>query len=403
MPCSPLVTVITPSYNQGRFIRATIDSVLSQDYPHIEYIIMDGGSTDETAAVVKDYAGRLTFISEKDRGQSHAINKGFRLARGSILAWLNSDDLYLPGAVSAAVRALGENPAAGAVYGDGYRIDETGRTIAPFTCTEPFDLWKLLHLSDYILQQTVFFRESVLNQIGLLREDYHYTMDWDVLIRIGLRYPLLYIPVYMGAIREYPDAKSFRGGVERVREIRRLLRLHTGRRYPPGYLTYGLETYQKLCCDTVGRAFPAPLARPLQSAVRLVAGTIIAAITYHAQGLYRDGWTGPVLRYMLPPGDGAVTVEGTLPPWPAVSGQTLRVSSGKQLLAQWNVPSGDFRLSFTPPPELHGRTLDLTITSSRWRTMPRFFSLRPSRRSISFRLHRIAWAEWTSSGPTAPG
>ena len=96
---NPLVTVVTPSYSQGQFIRATIESVLSQDYPHIEYIIMDGGSTDETASVVKDYASRLTFISEKDRGQSHAINKGFLMARGSILGWLNSDDLYLPGCI----------------------------------------------------------------------------------------------------------------------------------------------------------------------------------------------------------------------------------------------------------------------------------------------------------------
>src|SRR5690349_15995087 len=108
----PLVTVVTPSYNQGQFIRATIESVLSQDYPHVEYIIMDGGSTDETAAVVKDYASRLTFISEKDRGQSHAINKGFARARGKVLSWLNSDDLYLPGAIRTAVDGFARNPQA---------------------------------------------------------------------------------------------------------------------------------------------------------------------------------------------------------------------------------------------------------------------------------------------------
>src|SRR5450755_863659 len=113
----PLVTIETPSYNQGCFIRATIESVLSQDYPQVEYIIMDGGSTDETASVVKDYASRLTFISEKDRGQSHAINKGFRMAQGSILGWLNSDDLYLPGCIRSAVDAFQRNAAAGAVYG----------------------------------------------------------------------------------------------------------------------------------------------------------------------------------------------------------------------------------------------------------------------------------------------
>ena len=88
----PLVTIVTPSYNQGRFIRATIESVLSQDYPRVEYIIIDGASTDETAAVVQPYRDRLIWISEKDAGQSHAINKGFGMAKGEIVAWINSDD-----------------------------------------------------------------------------------------------------------------------------------------------------------------------------------------------------------------------------------------------------------------------------------------------------------------------
>ena len=124
----PLVTIVTPSYNQGRFIRATIESVLSQDYPHVEYIIMDGGSTDETAAVVEPYRDRLTWISEKDRGQSHAINKGFRMAKGEIVAWLNSDDTIAPGAITHAVEAFERQPGAGAVYGEGYLMDEDGRS-----------------------------------------------------------------------------------------------------------------------------------------------------------------------------------------------------------------------------------------------------------------------------------
>jgi Glycosyltransferases involved in cell wall biogenesis len=122
----PLVTVVTPSYNQGRFIRATIESVLSQDYPNVEYIIMDGGSKDETASVAAEYAGRLTFISERDRGQSHAINKGFQMAKGEIVSWLNSDDTILPGAISHAAAAFEKNPSLGAVYGEGYLIDYDG-------------------------------------------------------------------------------------------------------------------------------------------------------------------------------------------------------------------------------------------------------------------------------------
>ena len=208
----PVVTVVTPSYNQGCFIRATIESVLSQNYPYLEYIVMDGGSTDETAAVVKEYSSRLTFISERDRGQSHAINKGFQMARGSVLAWLNSDDLYLPGSIHAAVDAFDRNPSAGAVYGEGYLIDSAGKSASRFPWTQTFDLWRLTYLSDYILQQTVFFRRAALDEVGYLNECLHYTMDWDILIRLGKRYPVEYIPAYMACLREHPEAKTFAGG-----------------------------------------------------------------------------------------------------------------------------------------------------------------------------------------------
>src|SRR2546422_10203685 len=99
----PLVTVVTPSYNQGRFIRETIESVLSQDYPHIEYMVIDGGSTDETLSILNSYEHRFFWVSEPDRGQAHAINKGWQRAKGDVLAWLNSDDIYLPGAIAKAV------------------------------------------------------------------------------------------------------------------------------------------------------------------------------------------------------------------------------------------------------------------------------------------------------------
>src|SRR5258708_7362828 len=221
------VSIITPSFNQGKFIRATIESVLSQDYPNVEYIIMDGGSTDETAAVVKDYASRLTFISENDRGQSHAINKGFRMARGSILAWLNSDDVYLPGAIRKGVQAFSCTPPPGAVYGEGYLIDREGTITCRFPHTIPLNLWRLTYLSDYILQQSVFFGKDVLDEVGCRDEDLHYSMDGELLIRIEKKYPLRYIPEYIGCLRESAEAKTSRGGARRVREIRDMLRRHT--------------------------------------------------------------------------------------------------------------------------------------------------------------------------------
>ena len=247
---NPLVSIITPSYNQGQFIRATTQSVLAQDYPNLEYIVMDRASADETGSVIKDYASRLTFISEKDRGQSHAINKGFRLGRGSILFWLNSDDVILSGAIRSAVDEFARNPAAGPVYGNGYRIDKDGAATSPFAATEPFNLWKLVYLSDYILQQTLCVRRDVLDDIGYLDENLHYTMDWDLLSRIGLRYPMAYIRRWIGSLREYPEAKSFpRQPVESCIRPRQRLRGQLGHvfsRTVSGIPTNGSVIYVQL-------------------------------------------------------------------------------------------------------------------------------------------------------------
>ncbi len=327
----PLVTVVTPSYNQGRFIRATIESVLSQDYANLEYIIMDGGSTDETASIVKDYASRVTWVSEKDRGQSNAINKGFRAARGTIVSWLNSDDLILPGAVRNAVQGIARAPAAGAVYGEGYLIDEQGYSKGRFPWTEPFNLWKLVHLSDYILQQTVYFRRSVIEEVGYLREDLHYVMDWDILIRIGKRYPLHYIPEYMGSLREYPAAKSFSGGAKRMREIAKTLREHTGLRFPPGYIYYGLET-----CRTTWESYvPSEFMKRL---IHVGCGYWIERTLHRSQGWYPDLSAGPAVKYMLPPGGRRTLVLSGSMPRP----QNLAVLANGRRIAQRGFESGEF-------------------------------------------------------------
>src|SRR5437899_1906048 len=129
MEQEPLVSIVTPSFNTARFIERTIESVLSQDYPRIEYIVMDGGSTDGTLDILQRYRGRLQYVSAPDGGAVDAINRGFARSGGSILAWLNADDEYLPGAVRQGVRALAEHPGAAVVYGDGAWVDEEGREI----------------------------------------------------------------------------------------------------------------------------------------------------------------------------------------------------------------------------------------------------------------------------------
>ena len=195
----PLVSVVTPSLNHGRFIRETIESVLTQSYPRIEYLVMDGGSTDETVEILTSYGQRFAWVSERDSGQTQAINKGWRRARGAILAYLNSDDTYLPGAVQRAVEAFAAHPDAGAVYGEGYHVDEGGRVIERYP-TEPFDMARLAETC-FISQPTVFLRRDVVERLGYLDESRRYCMDYDLWIRVAHVARFVHVPAYLANTR----------------------------------------------------------------------------------------------------------------------------------------------------------------------------------------------------------
>lgn len=376
----PRVTVVTPSLNQGHFLRRTIESVLAQDYPNIEYIIMDGGSRDTSAAIASEYSSRLQFISEPDTGQTNAINKGFRMASGEILAWLNSDDLYLPGAVSKAVRALSVNRSAGFVYGEGYLIDAAGEITRRFPHTQPFDLWRLVHLSDFILQQTCFFRRSALQQTGPLAESLRYGMDWDILIRLGSRFPVAYVPEYLACLREYPAAKTFSGGAQRARELHCLLTRHTGSLLPPGALVYGLDTYSQVAQRLAARA---PFLRTSANSLRRWCEEYIGNLVMHKQGLYADGWAASKLHLMLHAHQGVASLAGSVPSWaPDLAGQQLRVYSHHRLLGIYPV-TGNFRLTF--PHDNSSEPLALRIEASRHITSP------ADPRRLAFLFGTFAW------------
>ncbi len=204
----PLVSIITPSFNQGAFIRATIESVLSQDYPNLEYLVIDGGSTDDTLEVLRSYGDRFFWVSEPDRGQSHAINKGFARASGEILAWLNSDDVYLPGAISQSVAFLQAHPEIDLVYGDAQLIDAEGRILRPLVASKPFSLTNILTRFSTLAQPSAFFRARVLERAGPLNERLHYMMDFDFWLRIGLCGQGYYLPGVRAQMRFHPSSKS---------------------------------------------------------------------------------------------------------------------------------------------------------------------------------------------------
>lgn len=179
----PKISIITPSYNQGQFLEETIQSVLNQNYPEIEYIIIDGGSTDNSVEIIKKYEDRLAYwVSEKDRGQTHAINKGFKKATGEIVNWLNSDDVLLPGAISNIVHYFTSNPMVDFAYGDYVLVDFFGKEIVPRREID-FDLNILLYSGCFIQQSTCFFRKSVIDKIGLLDEEQNFYMDYEFYLR----------------------------------------------------------------------------------------------------------------------------------------------------------------------------------------------------------------------------
>lgn len=228
----PLVSIVTPSLNQGRFIEATIRSVLEQDYPNIEYIVMDGGSTDGTLGILRKYENRLQWVSGPDGGQSDAIHRGYIRSRGSILAWLCSDDMYERGAVSAGVSALNSDPNLALVYGNAGIVDETGEGIGSCAWVEPFDLERLINDLDFIVQPATFFRRSAYMAVGGLNPTLNWAMDYDLWIKLGTRYPVKYVPVQWADIRLHEATKTGTGGLPRLLEIQRMIAGYGRRRLP---------------------------------------------------------------------------------------------------------------------------------------------------------------------------
>jgi len=240
---SPRVSVITPSYNQARFLERTIQSVFEQTYPDLEYIVIDGGSTDGSLDIIRKYADRLAFwVSESDSGQASAVNKGMARVTGDIVGWVNSDDFYYPGAIRAAVDAFAADPTLGFVYGRGNRVDERDALIEPFAFTRPFDLDMLAYGVDYILQPAVFMRRGALAAVDPIDPTLHWTLDWDLWIRLGRKFPARMIDHLTAASREHAATKTARGGFERLDEIRRTVRRHTGDEVSVGYLNYLMFT-----------------------------------------------------------------------------------------------------------------------------------------------------------------
>lgn len=221
----PLISIVTPSYNQAQFIRATIDSVLSQDYPNIEYFVIDGGSTDGTLEILKSYGKKFTWVSEKDAGQTDAINKGLRMAKGDVLAYLNSDDIYLPGTL----KKVGEyyaRTSADWITGDCLTIDEQGKPSKSNWLISGYKRFLMaiyspltLRIADSMLPQpSTFWSRKAWSKVGEFNPKYHYVMDYDYWLRMSKYFKPQDLKVPLSGFRFQDNSKSQTGRVKLMQE-----------------------------------------------------------------------------------------------------------------------------------------------------------------------------------------
>ena len=225
----PSISLVTPSLNQGKFIRATLESVLAQSYPNLDYRVQDGGSTDGTFAVLRESESRVPFVSEKDAGQADAINRGLSKATGEVLGYLNSDDVLLPGALGAVGEAFAANPELLFAWGRASYLDEVGRVVSPYLVRP--DAVERLADACFIAQPAAFFRRKVWDEIGPFDESLHHTMDYDYWLRIAARYPqskMRFLDRELAGCRMHADAKTVAGWTRALDEIFVLVKRHTG-------------------------------------------------------------------------------------------------------------------------------------------------------------------------------
>ena len=227
------ISVVTVSYNQGQFIRRNIESVLNQNYPNFEHIIIDGGSTDETVKILKEYP-HLNWVSEKDKGQSDGLNKGFRKASGDIIAWINSDDMLADGALYKVNRFFEENPDKSVVTGNQVIIDDNDNVIRIIHATT-FSYEHLLNgTRTSVMQNSTFFRRSVLLDVGYLDERFHYTMDHELFVRIAAKYKSYAIDENLACFRIWDESKTNTSQIRFFKELIKVKRKHHARIFSKG-------------------------------------------------------------------------------------------------------------------------------------------------------------------------
>jgi glycosyltransferase involved in cell wall biosynthesis len=251
---APLVSIVTPSLNQARYVREAIESVRSQSYPSLEHVVVDGGSTDGTVDVLRGYDG-LRWVSEPDRGQSHALNKGFAMAQGEVFGWLNADDAYEPDAVAEAVGAL---DGVGLVYADVTRVNDDGINPRRIRSRPTWDLWTEVNDGNGVYSPAVFFTRAAFEAVGGLDESLHLAMDYDLWLKIGTRFGARHVDRVWAVQRIHDEAKTIRHFEDFWPERLAVSRRHGGRLISPLLIRRYVKSQRGQ--EIVGRAVGAAYA-----------------------------------------------------------------------------------------------------------------------------------------------
>jgi glycosyltransferase involved in cell wall biosynthesis len=221
------ISIITPSFNQGTYLERTIQSVLSQEYSDLEFMILDGGSDDNSVEVIKRYESQLAYwVSEPDKGQAHAVNKGLARATGEVIGWLNSDDIYYPGALETVAEHFASHPDSQFVYGHANYINSQDEEIGPYQ-TRPWSYSELKHHC-FICQPSTFFRREVVEQYGGLDESLDFCMDYEYWLRCGRQVPFARMDRTLSASRLYPENKTIGSRTAVLQEIVQMLKQRLG-------------------------------------------------------------------------------------------------------------------------------------------------------------------------------
>lgn len=240
----PKISIVTPSYNQAEFLEKTILSVLCQNYPNLEYIIIDGASTDGSLDIIRKYERYLSYwISEPDQGQADALNKGFLKSSGEILAWINSDDMYLPGSFWKIPEIFKKNEDISIVYGDYIKVDAGNKCVA-LRRQPSFDYRICLYAYISVMQPSSFFQRKAFFDAGMLDPSFNYSLDYDLILRLAQRGKVLHIKEYLAAFRLHPSSKSVAKKQLFCEEDRKVRFKHIGHSPLPGEL-YTIHWYYK--------------------------------------------------------------------------------------------------------------------------------------------------------------